>query len=660
MAKSWRRLAAVLFVAVLAGLLALSQSPKTRRAAALDQALAEGLIGRVDKVQEERLRNTITLMIEALGLDVTIAIDEKFDSSKLKVYTTSAGAEAITGCGPGNAKYDPELDAIFIDESFFQVDGFRHIFEASSYGAVLGFREDPVFPEVFLRFVLMHELGHRALHRNIAASGAGTTSREIEADNFALDGLRKFYALDRTRGSGLVQPPLIELVGGSALVREDLSPEEQVYVDLAGALFIMSVWNLYLGTPYSPFYHDAEHPTFLDRTATALKALRGRDDIGAELRSNLAFLSASVERESAVGGRTFTEVLTSAPISDVGFSTSGLMVLTVGNQQLLRVSNYSLVQSTINRLVRSEVVADLPPSTELGANLGFWNLLDGQAIWVDWEGDAWSYAGERRSPHDFGLPKGVSTRSCFEMVLPPQPSAHAIATVCDRDGKILLLSLKDGRYVAQRELQEFATAANLPKGEQYEVEIASIDHAAVLLAISTRTKNELVARVTLSIASLEVLETVQFVGLAGVINPLGGSERAWPLITQQVGTERKDFILARAPGTNDPIFATWRIGTSGVPVTNAIREFLVNQVGRSVAPDLIADFEPYHVNTWWLTSTRSLSYFANDSIYTVDTFTGTIEIAFHPVFEGTSIRIGIGGRWAVFLRGGSRVFVFDS
>jgi hypothetical protein len=61
-----------------------------------------------------------------------------------------------------------------------------------------------------------------------------------------------------------------------------------------------------------------------------------------------------------------------------------------------------------------------------------------------------------------------------------------------------------------------------------------------------------------------------------------------------------------------------------------------------------------------LTPTISLISVANDSLYLFDARRGAIDVAFHPIFEGMDVRVGRDGRWAVFLRGGSRAFIFDS
>jgi hypothetical protein len=129
-------------------------------------------------------------------------------------------------------------------------------------------------------------------------------------------------------------------------------------------------------------------------------------------------------------------------------------------------------------------------------------------------------------------------------------------------------------------------------------------------------------------------------------------------LVSTVSEGTKDFLLAQAPG-HDPVFAVWSISDNAEPRMVTKHDFLVNEIGGQATPDLVADFDPYVVGSWWLSTKESLAYFANDSMYVFDATKGTIRIAFHPTFEGVEVRIGTGGRWALFLRGGARVFVFQ-
>jgi hypothetical protein len=72
--------------------------------------------------------------------------DEPYQNNRLNIYTTSSAAMNVTKCGPGNARYDPVLDSIFIDEQFFDEKGYRQIYEASAYGSVVDFNKYLIFP----------------------------------------------------------------------------------------------------------------------------------------------------------------------------------------------------------------------------------------------------------------------------------------------------------------------------------------------------------------------------------------------------------------------------------------------------------------------------------------------------------------------------------
>ncbi|MCP1913424.1 hypothetical protein J2R96_005904 [Bradyrhizobium elkanii] len=289
--------------------LALTGSSKDSRIVALNEALASGQVGRIGEKDRQLLQQTLAEMVKANGISTDIAVNQLYDPSRLNIYVTSSAAERITNCGPGNAIYDSDLDTIFIDEQFFSTDGFRSIVDASGYTAVAGFREDLEFPKIYTRFVLLHELGHRQLHRHVSFFDRvlGTTpidAREREADRFAVQAMETFYAFDRTHDQ-LVGDPQLDLIGGSIALGPAIPPRAQVFADLAGTLFVMSVFNLHLNTPYSPFFQDKVHPTFLDRAQGAIAAMLERPELNDDLKGNLASLRASLAREASVGKLSF-------------------------------------------------------------------------------------------------------------------------------------------------------------------------------------------------------------------------------------------------------------------------------------------------------------------------------------------------------------------
>jgi hypothetical protein len=98
---------------------------------------------------------------------------------------------------------------------------------------------------------------------------------------------------------------------------------------------------------------------------------------------------------------------------------------------------------------------------------------------------------------------------------------------------------------------------------------------------------------------------------------------------------------------------------SGEPQLIKSQNFFVNEIRAQASGDLIANFDPAVGGVWWLSPTKSLAYYDSDSVYLFDFSSGDFRVVFHPTFEGIEIRIGSGGRWALFMRGGSRIFEFS-
>jgi hypothetical protein len=643
--------------------LAVTGSSKDGRIVALNEALASKRIGRIGERDRQSLQQTVAEMIKANGISTDIAVNQRYDPSRLNIYVTSSAAERITNCGPGNAIYDTDLDTIFIDEQFFSTDGFRNIVDASGYTAVAGFREDLEFPKIYTRFVLLHELGHRQLHRHVSFYDRvlGTTAidaREREADRFAIRAMETFYAFDRTH-EHLVGDPQLDLIGGSITLGPAIPPQAQVFADLAGTLFVMSVFNLHLNTPYSPFFQDKLHPTFLDRAQGAIAAMLERSELNDDLKGNLAALRASLAREASVGKLSFKEVLVPGPISDVGFGSDGLFALGLRSNVLFSVSQSELSDDSA-RVVAAKRFSEMPASDSTNRSEGFWIRPNGTIVLVDGNGHSWIFNKGTSASYSFQLPTPFTTSTCFRTVLPPQPSEFAVATACDESGGSWMLSFQNDSLIAKRSfaslLSEIVTKGG---GSPKELEISAVDENNLYLAVlNGDSKPRLLMRATVSIASLAITEIGTFPSSSAILDKDNQSDRRWPLLISTANGHPKDVLLAQSTG-HDPVFAAWALSNQREPQLIKSQNFFVDEIRAQASGDLIANFDPAVGGVWWLSPTKSLAYYDSDSVYLFDFASEGFRVVFHPTFEGIEIRIGSGGRWALFMRGGSRIFVFS-
>jgi hypothetical protein len=555
--------------------LALTGSSKDSRIVALNEALASRQVGRIGEKDSQLLQQTAAEMVKANGIGADIAVNQRYDPSRLNIYVTSSAAERITNCGPGNAIYDSDLDTIFIDEQLFSTDGFRNIVDASGYTAVAGFREDLEFPKIYTRFVLLHELGHRQLHRHVSffdrvLETAAIDAREREADRFAIQAMETFYAFDRTHDH-LVGDPQLDLIGGSITLGPAIPPQAQIFADLAGTLFVMSVFNLHLNTPYSPFFQDKLHPTFLDRAQGAIAAMLERPELNDDLKGNLASLRASLTREASAGKLSFKEVLVPDPISDVGFGTDGLFALGLRTNALFSVSRGDLIDGSA-RVVAAKRISEIPASDTTNRTEGFWIRPNGTIVLIEGNGHSWIFNKGVSSNYSFQLPTPFTTSTCFRTVLPPQPSEFAVATACDGSGESWLFSFQNDSLVAKRSfaglLSEIAAKVG---GSPKDLEIAAVDENNLYLAVLTGdAKPRLLMRTTVSIASLEITDVQTFPSSSEILTKGSQSDRHWPLLISTANGHPTDVLLAQSTG-HDPIFAAWALSGRGSLNSSKVR-----------------------------------------------------------------------------------------
>jgi hypothetical protein len=226
----WRILSGSVCIVLLAWL-ASQGSTAQRRRAAIDQALRQGQIGQLSQDQTAWLSGTIAWMASAAGVGEPIVLNAPFHKGRLQVYTTTPTVLALTHCGRGNAVYDAQLDVIFLDRDLFDSRDFRTYLSTTAYGNLVSLNDLP-FVQTYVRFLILHELGHRTLHRKAAASfdsgGSAAEIREREADAFALEHLQTAYSMPQARSSNVGE-------GGAELLNlqyERLNTEERTLVDL--------------------------------------------------------------------------------------------------------------------------------------------------------------------------------------------------------------------------------------------------------------------------------------------------------------------------------------------------------------------------------------------------------------------------------------------
>lgn len=329
----------LLSVMVVLGLfvwLALSQSPRDRRVERLNAAIKEGLF--YEPEEREEFVHSLFWLASAAGIHQTVRVNEPYISSEagqyLNVYITDAATEEVTRCGAYNAVYDPELDAVFIDRSFVEAAEWKQILAApDGQGGLdipLSLKDVPSI-RVLFRFVFLHELGHRQLHRTTYSSDS--VERERQADDFALTHMEIAYA--KASGAGIIA---VEDYTGDQIefpVTSDLPVPVQVQASVVEMAYIMLGAQFVLPTTASPFHGPDTHPNVVDRMISLIDSSLRRyaSDGDLDALSHYILRKATQYREMAaaqpieirsrkpivalIGGSSYVGILAGRPLDDL-------------------------------------------------------------------------------------------------------------------------------------------------------------------------------------------------------------------------------------------------------------------------------------------------------------------------------------------------------
>lgn len=133
--------------------------------------------------------------MRAAGVVGSLRVNVPYSNSAVNVYVTGAKERDVTGCRPGDARYDATSDVIVLDENVvwpvstsvqYAGVGITHGGHGTRAGS----------SKIWLHFAFLHELGHRTLHRGIRMRfrRRAPSTIEAEADVFALAALGKLAA----------------------------------------------------------------------------------------------------------------------------------------------------------------------------------------------------------------------------------------------------------------------------------------------------------------------------------------------------------------------------------------------------------------------------------------------------------------------------------
>lgn len=658
------RVALALFIGLLIVWLIKERSPDSARRKAISDAIRRGSIGTLSSEEARYFRGMVTWLAKQSAPGTEIAINEPPDPNKLNFYSTSAETQDITGCSRGNAVYDVALDAVFVDKELIQTPTFQTTQD-----------ETPIFIQpankVYLCFIILHELGHRKLHRSSGSMfdfasyrhDSRLLTQEKEADAYALQTMIAGYSADFNA--------VVRYIGDLSLsyTAADLPLENAVPIprpekiftdpmryykvkvlqDLAAMASTMSFFKLFSASPFSPYYVDPGHPAFIDR-AMGIVDQALTDDLDGEIRSQL--ISAK-EKLIALAGRIsdhYLVVVAPSPIDSLVFGESHLYVLTDTMSVFaldLSPANISsrVVGGHTVELDSKDLYAIADPRIEHStlwycSGLGLLALGNNGEIY-QLNGRAWSL-------------KSVLTRtdsSEFSFYLPPQPSTRVFAFLPgDHNSNSMQIYGIQSEHSITREVVEIAKEIERLGGPSNST-----------LKLAATTEQELF----FNVFEHPSLSRWVFRGVARIEASTLRAIAFEPVGIKWEGEDTADFQGYVLPEANISRFlfthqetpeesGGWVTTIFDMRATGYPSNFTALASHRFQVKETAFPFG----GTDWVPGKGALVNFDGDSVYLLDPSTGKASVEFHPGGVWTSI--GRGGEVAVYYPiGGSKAYVIN-
>jgi hypothetical protein len=634
--------------------LALQTSPTLHRRTDINKLLDEGKIGQLTSGQADWLQGTVEWMASAAGVREPVVLNARFQPGRLHVFTTTPDSRAITHCDLGNAVYDAQLDAVFLDRSLFDSREFETFLSSTAYGSLTSVNDLP-FVQTYVRFLLLHELGHRALHRNRGGvfdfGSANRANQEREADAFALAHLEAAYALPQalTNKVGSAGADLLDLDFNR------LSAPERTLADLAGMATGMNLSLLFISNPYAPFYQDSAHATFLSRSLGLLEAARQRQTSDPVLTASLDAVEEMLRREESALSNPLVEIIAPDPIADVSFDKQGLLITSVGLTKLFEIERSSLEDFHASagpasrfRSIWAGVGTPARESIDDWWKVGLWSSPDGGFAWGR-DGRIWKANKQGWSELDTPGWRPLARHSSLHLYTPPQPAIHALAESDDSFGHPWLSSLIPNRVLASRaegELNAEIQGNGGPRGSSLSV--IGLSELTAFLAIQSPDKSYWgVSELDLTTMRPRSLTKLQFPHLADQ------SESQVAIAVSPLPVPR--YFLISSNGIEDTTaeFVVWELSATNQPTVLVRHPYF-----HSKAASLQHAFGGQSIaSVDWMEDRKILLGIGNDSLYLVNLETHTVAPIFHPGDEIIKKRIGHNGMIAVFVQGGYKCYV---
>ncbi len=306
-------------------------SPTDNRIEKLRKAIHDNKLIKLTSKEKENFELLLNNLNSIVDVKQKIRINEISDynlevKNTLNFFIVSQEIKCITYCNKGNAIYDASLNAIFIDISLIRPDDWM-IYEPSS-GIQLN-QGDLPFLSTYLTFIVLHELGHYKLHCTSAGffdflyekENPSFRKMEAEADSFAIAKVADYLNFEKGTDYYRNIGQQIDLSTANS------GKEEVATISLLEMNNSIILGMLYGISPYSPFFSDVAHPTYITRTKSLIKSILDKKNISPVVLSKAEFIYTFLDKlEELANQHSITTVSFPEPVLDVNFSSDGSIV----------------------------------------------------------------------------------------------------------------------------------------------------------------------------------------------------------------------------------------------------------------------------------------------------------------------------------------------
>ena len=282
----------------------------------IDQNFVNNHIRQMPADEFNKLREEIGRVTSAAGIKLPINLNGSYRHNELNIYIVKSATGADTGLAPGDARYVPRGDLLLIDERVVWPSSSKVLFAAIDVSQE---ENRSSSAKLWFEFALLHELGHRAMHRNINLSqGSEFAQAEDEADQFAFRHIAPL--IDQTYQETGDADSLFAM----GRIRSLPEPDRAI-ATIASAIQSFSVNLLFSNTKFSSYHFDNAHKAFVSRFKPYLTQALGQT-ITREGATFVLVAFAVLDRVQHAGESIVKEIQSDLPITNVKLTEDTLSI----------------------------------------------------------------------------------------------------------------------------------------------------------------------------------------------------------------------------------------------------------------------------------------------------------------------------------------------